>query len=107
MLNSILLFLNLGGGEVFFILVVVLLFFGSKRIPELAKGLGKGMREFKDAMGGIEREVRDAANTDTPKSVPPATTSFNPPTAPTGSVTTSGSVNSGTSDTEKSGDAAS
>ncbi|MBP6335223.1 MAG: twin-arginine translocase TatA/TatE family subunit [Bacteroidia bacterium] len=56
------LFLNLGGGEIFLILMVVLLFFGSKRIPELAKGLGKGMREFKDAMGGIENEVRKAAN---------------------------------------------
>ena len=57
-----LLFMNLGGGEIFLILLVVLLFFGSKRIPELAKGLGKGMREFKDAMGGIENEVRKAAN---------------------------------------------
>ncbi|MFM7216944.1 MAG: twin-arginine translocase TatA/TatE family subunit [Bacteroidota bacterium] len=57
---NILLFLNLGGGEVFLILLVVLLFFGSKRIPELARGLGKGMREFKDAMSGIEQEVRDA-----------------------------------------------
>ena len=57
-----LLFLNLGGGEIFVILLVVLLFFGSKRIPELAKGLGKGMREFKDAMSGIENEVKNAAN---------------------------------------------
>lgn len=57
-----LLFLNLGGGEIFVILLVVLLFFGSKRIPELAKGLGKGMREFKDAMSGIENEVRNASN---------------------------------------------
>ena len=56
------LFLNLGGGEIFVILLVVLLFFGSKRIPELAKGLGKGMREFKDAMSGIESEVKNAAN---------------------------------------------
>jgi sec-independent protein translocase protein TatA len=54
--------MNLGGGEIFLILMVVLLFFGSKRIPELAKGLGKGMREFKDAVGGIENEVRKAAN---------------------------------------------
>ena len=57
-----LLFLNLGGGEIFVILLVVLLFFGSKRIPELAKGLGKGMREFKDAMSGIENEVRNVSN---------------------------------------------
>jgi len=65
-----LLFLNLGGGEIFVILLVVLLFFGSKRIPELAKGLGKGMREFKDAMSGIEREVKDAANAETPTPAP-------------------------------------
>ena len=57
-----LLFLNLGGGEIVVILLVILLFFGSKRIPELAKGLGKGMREFKDAMSGIENEVRNASN---------------------------------------------
>jgi sec-independent protein translocase protein TatA len=67
MLLSTLLFLNLGGGEIFVIMLVVLLFFGSKRIPELAKGLGKGMREFKDAMSGIENEVRNAGN-ETPKS---------------------------------------
>lgn len=60
MTASNLLFLNLGGGEVFFILLIVLLFFGSSRIPELARGLGKGMRDFKDAMNGIEKEVREA-----------------------------------------------
>ena len=64
------LFLNLGGGEIFVILLVVLLFFGSKRIPELAKGLGKGMREFKDAMSGIENEVRNASNETTTPSKP-------------------------------------
>lgn len=73
-----LLFLNLGGGEIFVILLVVLLFFGSKRIPELAKGLGKGMREFKDAMSGIENEVRNASN-DTPKPSAPATPAIPPP----------------------------
>ena len=66
-----LLFLNLGGGEIFVILVVILIFFGAKRIPELAKGLGKGMREFKDAMSGVENEVRNAANS-TPPPPPPA-----------------------------------
>lgn len=75
MLLSKLLFLNLGGGEIFVILLVVLLFFGSKRIPDLAKGLGKGMREFKDAMSGIENEVRNAAS-DTPA---PAKKSETPP----------------------------
>ncbi len=51
-------FLNLGGGEVFVILLVVLLFFGAKGIPELAKGLGKGMRQFKDAMNGVEADIK-------------------------------------------------
>lgn len=48
---------NLGGSEIFFILFIILLFFGSKKIPELARGLGKGLREMKDAAGGIEREI--------------------------------------------------
>jgi len=67
---SHLLFLNLGGGEIFVILLVVLIFFGAKRIPELAKGIGKGMREFKDAMNGVENEVRNAANSNTPSTPP-------------------------------------
>ena len=49
-------FLNLGGGEIFLLVLVVLLLFGAKRIPELAKGLGKGIREFKDASKGIDKE---------------------------------------------------
>lgn len=57
-----LLFLNLGGGEIFVILLVVLLFFGSKGIPQVAKGLGRGMREFRDAMNGIEREIKQETN---------------------------------------------
>ena len=54
MISSILLgFLGgLGGGEIFILVVVILIFFGGKRIPELARGLGKGIREFKDAKDG-------------------------------------------------------
>ena len=48
---------NIGGSEIFFILIIVLLFFGSKKIPELARGLGKGLREMRDAASGIEREL--------------------------------------------------
>lgn len=48
---------NLGGSEIFFILFIILLFFGSKKIPEIARGLGKGLREMKDAANGIEREI--------------------------------------------------
>lgn len=43
---------GLGGTEIMLIVLVLLLFFGGKRIPELAKGLGKGIREFKDASSG-------------------------------------------------------
>jgi sec-independent protein translocase protein TatA len=56
-----LLFLNIGGGEVVLIVLVVLLFFGSKNIPSLAKGLGKAMREFKEASDGIKREIEESA----------------------------------------------
>ena len=49
--------ISLGGPEVILILVAVLLLFGAKRIPELAKGLGKGIREFKDASREIKREI--------------------------------------------------
>ncbi len=58
-----LLFLNLGGSEVVLIVLVVLLFFGSKNIPTLARGLGKGLRELKDATQGIQREIEKEAST--------------------------------------------
>ena len=56
-----LLFLNLGGSEVILILLVVLLFFGAKNIPDLARGLGKGLREFREASDGIKREIEKSA----------------------------------------------
>lgn len=56
------LFLNLGGGEIILILLVVLLFFGSKSIPNLARGLGKGLREFREASEGIKREIEQSAH---------------------------------------------
>jgi sec-independent protein translocase protein TatA len=48
----------LGTGEIIAIVVVVLLLFGGKKIPELMKGLGKGMKEFKDASKGDDTEVK-------------------------------------------------
>ncbi|MBK7681097.1 MAG: twin-arginine translocase TatA/TatE family subunit [Bacteroidia bacterium] len=55
---GILLFLeSLGGGELILILLFVLMFFGSKNIPSLARGLGKGIREVKDAMSGVQSEI--------------------------------------------------
>ncbi|HIC74834.1 MAG TPA: twin-arginine translocase TatA/TatE family subunit [Candidatus Marinimicrobia bacterium] len=53
---------GLGGWEVFLILLVVLLLFGAKRLPELARGLGKGIREFKGAIEGIEKELDETVD---------------------------------------------
>jgi sec-independent protein translocase protein TatA len=55
-----LLFFNLGGGEIFMIVFLVLLLFGSKKIPELARGLGKGIRYFKEATSDVQNEINDS-----------------------------------------------
>jgi len=61
--NGVLLeFLNMGGGEIMLILAVVLLLFGGKKLPELARGLGKGIRDFKDASEGVKREIHRNIN---------------------------------------------
>ncbi len=48
---------NLGAGEILIIALVVLLLFGGKKIPELMKGLGKGVKSFKDGMKDVEEEI--------------------------------------------------
>ncbi len=56
---SVVLFLeSLGGGEVMVILLFILMFFGSEKIPGIARGLGKGIREVKDAMNGVQDELK-------------------------------------------------
>lgn len=55
--------LFIGGSEVFVILLFVVMFFGANKIPELARGLGRAMRELKDASNEIKKEIRDSANT--------------------------------------------
>jgi len=52
-----------GGWEWLIIIVFILVFFGAKRVPEMAKGLGKGIREFKGALSGITEEIEKAGNT--------------------------------------------
>ena len=52
-----------GGQELLLILFVVLLFFGPSKLPELARGLGKGMREFKKAQSDLENEFNKAVDT--------------------------------------------
>ncbi len=83
-MNAILAVLGLGGGELVLVLVVILVLFGAKRIPEFAKGLGKGINEFKKA----SREVTDAMDNEqaapTPKApatpaTPQASQHSNPP----------------------------
>lgn len=59
MIMKSLLFLNLGAGEIVIIALVVLLLFGGKKIPELMKGLGKGVKSFKDGMNEIEKEINE------------------------------------------------
>ena len=52
--------LFIGGPEIIVVLLFIVIFFGSKKIPELAKGLGKAMREVKDASNEIKKEIRDS-----------------------------------------------
>ena len=58
---------GLGGWEVLVIVLVLVIFFGAKRIPELARGLGKGIREFKDATKEIKDEIEEGNQTTTSK----------------------------------------
>ena len=79
-MNEILAFLSMpGGSEWIIIFIIVLLLFGAKKLPELARGLGKSMGEFKRAREDFEREIHNAeisvekeksdpAKTDSPKS---------------------------------------
>lgn len=60
--------MSLGPWEIALIFLVVLLVFGAKRIPEIARGLGKGIREFKDASNDIKKEL---TITDTPSQIQP------------------------------------
>lgn len=62
MLNSILLLFNLGTGEIIIIALVVLLLFGGKKIPELMKGIGKGVRNFKKGLNEVEDEIKNATD---------------------------------------------
>jgi sec-independent protein translocase protein TatA len=53
---------GLGGWEILLIMLVILIFFGAKRIPELARGLGKGIREFKDATTEIKDNIEEGGS---------------------------------------------
>lgn len=58
-LSAVFLFGMPGGSEWIFIILAIVLLFGGKKIPELMKGIGKGMREFKDAKENVKSEIEE------------------------------------------------
>lgn len=54
-------FLFIGGPEIFVIMIIVVMVFGADKIPDIARGLGKGMRQIKDATNDIKKEINDSA----------------------------------------------
>ena len=62
-LGQILLFIGgIGGTETLIILLIILLLFGAKKIPDLARGLGRGIREFKDATKEVQDQIEESIN---------------------------------------------
>ena len=68
----------LGFNEIMVILIIVLLLFGGKKIPELMRGLGRGVREFNDAKNTVRKEIEDGINTDTNHQNPASTSATKP-----------------------------
>ena len=62
--NFNLAFFNLGPWEILLILIVILILFGARRLPELARGLGQGINEFRDAVDSSKKEIIDGLETD-------------------------------------------
>ncbi len=56
-------FLFIGGPEIFIVVLVIVMFFGADKIPDIARGLGKGMRQIKDATNDIKKEINESAKT--------------------------------------------
>ena len=56
-------FLFISGPEVMIIMLIVVMVFGADKIPEIARGLGKGIRQVKDATNDIKREIKDSSDT--------------------------------------------
>jgi sec-independent protein translocase protein TatA len=62
---------GLQGPELIFLLIVILVFFGAKKLPELAKGLGQGIKEFKKATKDVQQDLHQAMEEDTAAAAPP------------------------------------
>ncbi len=63
-MNHLLFLGNLGAGEIIILALIVLLLFGGKKIPELMKGLGKGVRSFKEGVNNIEKDIENTPTDD-------------------------------------------
>ena len=61
-MNAILLFMGMGMQEMLLIGIVILIFFGARKIPEFMKGLGRGVREFKDGIKEVKKDAEDSGN---------------------------------------------
>jgi sec-independent protein translocase protein TatA len=92
-MNPILAVFGLGGGELIIIMGAFLILFGAKKIPEFAKGLGQGMKEFKKATREVQDELENAINHEPPPPPPKTIVAPNEPEpvvsevhTPTGSV---------------------
>jgi sec-independent protein translocase protein TatA len=79
---------NFGGGEIILILALVLILFGAKKLPELAKGLGTGIKEFKKATRDVTEEMQSAMD-DTPPPPKPLPPPARTPTEPEQTVSQS------------------
>lgn len=79
--------LFLSGSEVFFAIIVLVLLFGAKKVPELARSLGKGIREFKNATSDIQEEIRKTSKEVTDQADVNKKTNSNSKTDPTSNST--------------------
>jgi sec-independent protein translocase protein TatA len=70
-MNTMFALFDLGGGQILLILALVLVFFGARKIPELAKGLGQGIKEFKKATREVTDEINHAADEPPQKRITP------------------------------------
>ncbi len=70
-MNTMFGLLNLGGGEIILILALVLILFGAKKLPELAKGLGTGIKEFKKATRDVTDEIQNSMDDSHYSTLPP------------------------------------
>lgn len=66
-MNTMFALFDLGGGQILLILALILIFFGAKRIPDLAKGLGQGIKEFKKATREVTEEIHNAETSPPPE----------------------------------------